>query len=379
MGSAGSAKSYFITQKLIVRACGERIKILVCRRYASTIRNTCFSLFKEILDKWQIKQYCKIRETDFNIIFPNGSEIIFLGLDDETKLLSLNNIGTIFIEEAYEVPQSIVEQLNLRMRGKNQNQQIIMAFNPISKESWLYNFCEVSPPQSFLYVKSTYEDNPFLPQAYVDTLKEMLVRNPAKAKIYVEGEWGVPIEGLVFTNWHEQDFNEYDLAKKLEHRVGIDLGYIDPTTVIQSLYDKENKTIYVFQEYYRSGIQLDALAEYLRAQHLEKTTLWIDSAEPRSIEFLRLKGFAAKPCLKGQDSVRSRITFLQNHTIIVHPRCENVLRELSNFSYIKDKNDRYTENTTHEFSHTLDALGYAYSNIYRNNRLQTMDKSVLGL
>jgi len=32
-----------------------------------------------------------------------------MGLDEETKLLSLNNIGTIFIEEAYEVPQSIVE------------------------------------------------------------------------------------------------------------------------------------------------------------------------------------------------------------------------------------------------------------------------------
>lgn len=52
MGSAGSAKSYFITQKLIVRACNEKIKILVCRRYGSTIRNTCFSLFKEILAKW---------------------------------------------------------------------------------------------------------------------------------------------------------------------------------------------------------------------------------------------------------------------------------------------------------------------------------------
>ena len=51
----------------------------------------------------------KIRETDFNIKFPNGSEIIFMGLDEETKLLSLNNIGAIFIEEAHEVPKPIVE------------------------------------------------------------------------------------------------------------------------------------------------------------------------------------------------------------------------------------------------------------------------------
>jgi phage terminase large subunit len=59
--------------------------------------------------------------------------ILFSGLDAEEKLLSLANISTVFIEEAYEVPKNIVEQLNLRMRGDAINQQIIMAWNPISK------------------------------------------------------------------------------------------------------------------------------------------------------------------------------------------------------------------------------------------------------
>jgi phage terminase large subunit len=117
MGSAGSSKSYFITQKIIVRCCREKIKVLVCRRTATTLRNTCFSLFKDVIGKWQLTPYVKIRETDFNIKFPNGSEIIFTGLDEETKLLSLNDIGAIFIEEAFEVPKPIVEQLNIRLRG----------------------------------------------------------------------------------------------------------------------------------------------------------------------------------------------------------------------------------------------------------------------
>ena len=73
----------------------------MCRRYGSTLRNTCFSLFKEILEKWKLTQYVKIKETDFSITFSNGSQIIMMGLDEETKLLSLNNIGTIWIEEAY--------------------------------------------------------------------------------------------------------------------------------------------------------------------------------------------------------------------------------------------------------------------------------------
>ena len=145
MGSAGSAKSYFITQKLVIRACREKIRILVCRRTATTIRNTCFSLFKDIIAKWKLTPYVKIRETDFRILFPNGSEIIFIGLDEETKLLSLNNIGCIFIEEAFEVPKPIVEQLNLRLRGTTDNKQIILAFNPISK-----NFARLTP-QKTLY------------------------------------------------------------------------------------------------------------------------------------------------------------------------------------------------------------------------------------
>jgi phage terminase large subunit len=102
-GSAGSGKSYFITQKIIYRCLKEKIRVLVCRRYATTIRNTCFALFKEVLEKWKISMFVKIRETDFNIRFPNGSEIIFTGLDEETKLLSLANITTIFVEEVFEV------------------------------------------------------------------------------------------------------------------------------------------------------------------------------------------------------------------------------------------------------------------------------------
>lgn len=81
----------------------------MCRRWATTIRNTCFALFKEIIEKWQLRAYVKIRESDFNIQFPNGSEIIFQGLDEETKLLSLTNISCVFLEEAYECSRDIVE------------------------------------------------------------------------------------------------------------------------------------------------------------------------------------------------------------------------------------------------------------------------------
>ena len=380
MGSAGSAKSYFITQKLIVRACKEPIKILVCRRYGSTIRNTCFSLFKEILSKWKLLPFVKIRETDFNIRFSNGSEIIFIGLDEETKLLSLNGIGAIFIEEAYEVPKPIVEQLNLRLRGKTQNQQIIMAFNPISANHWLKEFCD-NPPSSFMFVHSTYKDNPFLNAEYIQQLEELYVRNPAKARVFCDGEWGVDAEGLVITNWSKEEFDAMELAAAgLEHRAGIDLGWVDKTAIIDSLYDAANKTIYVFNEFYKSGCQLSDIASAIGEMNLKKTKIFVDSAEPRSIQFFRNEGFNTVPCSKSKDSVKAGLMFLQDCRIIVHPKCHNFITELENFSYIKSKQTgEWTEETTHEWSHAIDACRYAYSDIYTNRKLKTLDKKLLGI
>ena len=380
MGSAGSSKSYTITQKLIIRACSQQIKILVCRRYGTTIRNTVFATFKEILNKWKLTPYVKINESDFRIRFCNGSEIIFLGLDDEAKLLSLNNIGTVFVEEAYEVPQNMVEQLNLRMRGNVQNQQIILAWNPISRSSWLFKFSVEQPPANSIFIHSTYKDNPFLSKEYIEALEELYVRNPQKARIFCDGQWGVDAEGLVFQNWKVEEFDPLELATTgLEHRCGCDFGFIDPSTIIPSLYDKENGKIYIYDEFYKSGCQLDTLYEAMVQMNLTKTKIYMDNAEPRSIDYFRRKGINAQPCLKGAGSVNSRIAFLQNNQIIIHPKCKNVIMEFENFSYEKTKDGTYKDTFTHQYSHSIDGLGYAYSDIYSRGKLKSFDKSLLGL
>ena len=380
-GGAGSAKSYSITQKIIIRCCNERIKILVCRRYGSTLRNTCFSLFKEVLEKWKLTPYVKIKESDFSITFPNGSQIIMMGLDEETKLLSLNNIGTIWIEEAFEVPRDIVEQLNLRMRSQNENQQIIMSWNPISINSYLYDFAELNPPENSRKIFSTFKDNPFLSKEYIEAMEDMRVRNPAKARIYYYGQYGVNPEGLVIQNWRTEEFDPMQLASLgYEHRVGMDLGWVDKSAIIDSLYDRQNKTIYVFNEFYKSGCQLSELADQIKKMGLQKCKIYVDAAEPRSIQFFRQDGINATACKKGADSVKAGLMFLQDNLIIVHPKCKNFIMELENFSYIKSKlTGEWTEDTTHEFSHAVDACRYAYSDIYTNPKLKTMSKEALGL
>lgn len=380
-GSAGSGKSYSLAQKIVIRCCKEPIKVLVCRRYATTLRNSCFSLFKEILTKWKLTPYVKIKETDMSITFPNGASIIMIGLDTEEKLLSLNNVSTVWVEEAYEVEKEKVEQLNLRMRGQAAQQQLILSWNPISKNSWLYNFTVENPPESSIFHHSTYKDNPFLNAEYVAALDEMAIRNPQKYRIYGLGEWGVDSQGLVIQNFKVEEFNPFELAASgYEHRCGMDVGYIDKSAIIDTLYDRENKTIYVFNEFYKSGCQLSDLATAIKDMGLAKNKLYVDSSEPRTIQYFRNEGINATPCTKGKDSVRAGLMFLQDSLIVVHPKCKNFIMELENFSYIKSKTTgEYTEDTTHEFSHAIDACRYAYSDIYTNKKMKTLDKSILGI
>ena len=380
-GSAGSGKSYTIAQKIIIRCCNEKIRVLVCRRYATTLRNSCFALFKEVLAKWQLTKYVSVRETDMTITFPNGSQIIMVGLDTEEKLLSLNDISTIWIEEAFEVEKSKVEQLNLRMRGAALNQQLLLSWNPISKHSWLYNFTVEEPPENSVFIHSTYKDNPFLNAEYVAALDEMETRNPAKYRVYGRGEWGVDTDGLVITNWRKEEFDPMELASLgYEHRAGCDLGWIDKTAIIDSLYDRDNKTIYVFNEFYKSGCQLSDIAAAIGNMNLKKTKIYVDAAEPRSIQYFKQEGINATPCAKGKDSVKAGLMFLQDSLIIVHPSCQNFINELENFSYIKSKiTGEYTEDTTHEWSHAIDACRYAYSDIYTQTKLKTLSKATLSL
>lgn len=376
MGSAGSAKSYFITQKIIIRCAREKIRVVVCRRTATTIRNTCFSLFKDILTKWKLTPYVKIRESDFNIKFPNGSEIIFMGLDEETKLLSLNNIGAIFIEEAFEVPKPIVEQLNLRLRGKNPNQQIYMAFNPISKHHWLYDFCEVNPPSNFCFTHSTFRDNPFLSAEYVRELEELYTRNPQKARVFCDGEWGIDADGLVFQNWKVEEFDHTQIQGQL--MVGLDFGFVnDISAIVASIMDEQNKRIYVFKEYGATNKTNEDLVNIITSLGFNKSVIIADSSEPKSIAEIKKAGILKiKPAKKGADSVVHGIQKLQNYEIIIHPDCSGIAIEFENYTWQKDRNtDTYINKPIDDWNHYIDALRYSLQCV--GSKLRSLDKNLL--
>ena len=383
-GGAGSGKSVFIAQKLLIKAIRNKRKILVIRKYGTTLKDSVFQLIIDTLKKWQIYDYCKINLSTYTILLSNGSIFLFKGLDDSEKIKSITDITDIWCEEATELSPDDFTQLDLRLRALEDGLQIFCSFNPVSKANWVYKKW-FDPEAKFdrdetMILKTTYKHNRFLPDSYIKALEEKIHSNPQYYRVYALGEFAT-LEGLVLTNWRKEEFNAMELAAAgLEHRAGIDLGWVDKTAIIDTLYDRENRTIYVFNEFYKSGCQLSDIVSAIGDMNLRKTKIFVDSAEPRSIQFFKQEGINAVGCSKGKDSVKAGLMFLQDALIIVHPSCQNFIMELENFSYIKSKiTGEWTEDTTHEWSHAIDACRYAYSDIYSNTKLKTLSKSSFSL
>ncbi len=199
MGGGGSGKSRFAGNKIIERCSTEAgHRWLVCRKVAKTLRESCFNQLVGQLNDQMPERVDKINRGDMRIVFRNGSEIIFAGLDDVEKLKSIYDITGIWIEEASEISEADFNQLDIRLRGKTIcYQQIIITFNPISILHWLkrrFFDCENLPAKERAKIcthRSTYKDNRFLPQENIDVLEAFKYTDPYYYSVYCLGEWGV--------------------------------------------------------------------------------------------------------------------------------------------------------------------------------------------
>ena len=192
-GGGGSGKSIFAGRKILERAVSEPgHRFLVCRKVARTIRESCFKqLLGQLAEHYPDSGY-KANKSDLAISFPNGSEIIFAGLDDVEKLKSIYNITGIWIEEASELLEGDFSQLDIRLRGETRYyKQIIITFNPISISHWLKKrFFDRRDPRATVH-ESTYKDNRFLDEEAIRTLESFRDTDEYYYQVYCLGMWGV--------------------------------------------------------------------------------------------------------------------------------------------------------------------------------------------
>lgn len=366
-GGAGSGKSHFAVQKMILKYLKfPNRKCLVIRKVSNTLRDSIFTLFKSVLGDWKLYGQCEVRETLLTIELPNGSQFIFKGLDDSEKIKSIANIDDILIEEATEISLDEFSQLNLRLRSKNPYNSITVMFNPVSKSNWVYNmwFNKAIPynHDNTVILHTTYKDNKFLPQDYVDTLLEMEITNFTYYKIYALGEFAT-LDKLIFTKWKDQCFDYREILKgnsNVEAVFGLDWGYTnDPTAFICVLIDKIDKNLWIFDEFQQRGLTNDEIALKIIDMGYKKEKIIGDSAEPKSIEELKRNGID-RVCgaTKGKDSILNGIQYIQQFNVIIHSRCNYIIDEFRNYTWKKDKNNIYINTPIDKFNHGIDALRY---------------------
>lgn len=192
-GGGGSGKSVFAARKLIERCIAEpNHRFLVCRKVARTLRESCFALLRAQIGEHYPDAGVQVAKGDLRISFPNGSEILFAGLDDVEKLKSIYDITGIWIEEASELLEADFNQLDIRLRTVCPYYlQIIITFNPVSITHWLKaRFFDRPDPRARIH-ESTFRDNRFLPKEAIKTLEGFRETDPYYYQVYYLGQWGV--------------------------------------------------------------------------------------------------------------------------------------------------------------------------------------------
>lgn len=281
--------------------------------------------------------------------FETGSQIEFFSVDQADKVRGARR-DRLFINEANNISFEAFEQLEVRT-----NEFVFLDWNP-SNEFWYYN--DVKNKRTDVEeLTLTYKDNEGLRPEIIESIE---ARRNRKGwwTVYGLGQLG-EVEGKIYKDWQIIDFVPFEA--RLERR-GIDFGYSnDPTAIIDVYYYNGG---YILDEItYKKGLSNKQIADTIIST--EKECLCVaDSAEPKSIDEIKLHGVNILPAIKGQGSVSSGIAFVQSQRISVTKRSINLIQEYRNYLWKTDsKTGKILNVPEGGLDHALDAVRYALSSL----------------
>ena len=370
-GSRASKKSSTQSLKVITEIIeNPNVNWLVVRKVERTLRDSCYAQLKWAIHRLKVDNFFKCSTSPLEITYkPTGQKILFRGLDDPLKVTSITvEVGSLcrlWIEEAYEITsEDAFDRLDESIRGQlpeGMYHQVVLTFNPWSDRHWLKKRFFDEPSKNVLAMTTNYMCNEFLSEADLVLFEEMK-KNPRRYRTAGLGEWGI-VEGLVYENWEERvfDVHEISIRPSVRSAFGMDFGYVnDPSTLFCGLVDTVAREIYVFDEMYEKGMSNEDILSKVSEMGYSKERIKADSAEPKSIAYLRKAGLTRiRAAKKGPDSIRAGISIIQDYKIIIHPRCVNFITEISNYTWDKDKFDNAINKPIDDFNHLMDAMRYA--------------------
>lgn len=381
VGGYGSSKSYHIALKIILKLLQEKRTCLVVRDVYDTIRDSCFSLFTEICTDMNLERQVRFTNSPMQMRFPNGSKILFRGLDKPGKLKSINNISLVWIEECSEIKYAGFKELLGRLRHPTLRLHMLLSTNPVSRSNWTYkHFFEaqglddhelykkrVIKKGNIYYHHSVADDNLFLPAEYIDQLDDLENYDADLYRVARLGQFGV--NGLLVlpqfeVQPHEQVMQAVERIPRKYKRVGMDFGFESSyNAVLRMAIDHENKWLYIYWEYYRNHMTddetADALAEFVETRERIKA----DSAEPKAIKYYQKRGFNMVATHKSNGGTRhSRLDNTRKmkrfRRIICSDHCRHCIDELRELTYAVDRDNEIIPDEFNIDPHTFSAMWY---------------------
>lgn len=365
-GGRGSGKSFAINTFLLLLTYEAGHTILFTRY---TLRSASISIIPEFIEKIEL-----LNKTDDFVITKDEvinkvtkSKILFRGIktssgDQTANLKSLQGITTWVFDEAEEMTdEDMFDKIDLSVRQKGLDNRVILILNPTTKENFIYQrWFEARGVEAgsnitkddTTYIHTTYLDNiENLSTSYVEQIERMKERRPSRYKHTILGAWLDKAEGVIFTNWKIGKFKQ--VGKNV---FGQDYGFSnDPTTLVQTNIDKENKLIYVKLCFYQPKLTTSEIAT-LNSKFANRDLIVGDSAEPRLIsELTRNNNIVA--AIKGQGSITYGISLLQDYDLIIDEESTDLIKELNNYCWLEKK----SQTPVDKFNHAIDALRYAVS------------------
>jgi phage terminase large subunit len=405
-GGGSSGKSHFIFQRTILNVWLEGRNFLIARQKKNSLENSVYTELLRKISDFNLSDKFVCKKNPMSITCKeNNRQILFVGLDDIESVKSIVPLdGTftdVIVEEATEIKEKDFEQLRIRQRGicyrksgKVESKEPLIKrttimFNPIDKSHWIFkkffvgNFDDEDKEvryterveydkqlgngktikdvgeETYCILKTTYRDNKFLSQD--DIIKLENIKDPIQRDVYVNGNWG-SLGKTVYQkgkNWFVEDLTEKIPTFNII-RNGLDFGgAIDEHAFVKTCYDKENKTIYIFDEFKMNELTVPELWSQIRPK--VGTRAIICDRNEDMIKQLRSCGANPYRARKGQNSVMNGITWLQGFKIIVDKNCKETQFELENYLWKTDKYGTPLPTPIDKNNHLMDSLRYAYS------------------
>ena len=414
IGGYGSGKSYQVATKIILKLLKEKRKCLVVREVFETLSESCFDLFKEILDKMRLltedpyeykRKRTKVlaQKSPMQVKFPNGSRIIFKGMDKPAKVKSLNGVSIVWLEECSEIKYEGYKELLGRIRTPNVSMHFILSCNPVSRDNWVYNrffitttnegktkvICKEEEFYSkkcivkngIYYHHSTPTDNPWLPEAYLKRLDGI---KDYDYPLYMVARWGqfgatgTRVLPQFMVAHKPNDFKKEVQRLGPENQYfGFDFGFEESyNAVISMSVDTINSILYIWDEIYINHVTDDKMANLPEMQALKERLLSYnnsgynkmiiaDNEDPKAISYYRQLGFPIRACRNKFAGSRLSNTrkVKRFRRIYVSPKCKNVIRELKDLTYRKDNKGNVIYDEFNIDPHSFSAIWYALDTV----------------